>query len=94
MIPTLKSLSLRFLILGIGYQRELEQRTAELEDVSEKLVALTQEYQQLSRKASQTEKDREEAAAQAVQYSDALGRFIMLFIAKHLSVRIEVPRCV
>lgn len=57
-----------------GYQKELAGRTDELQEAAEKLGLLEAELKSAEKRASLAEKDREEAGAQAIQFSDALGR--------------------
>jgi len=56
------------------YQNELIERTQDLANASQKLAAAGKELQNARVQIIQLEKDREEVAAQAVNFSDSLGR--------------------
>lgn len=57
-----------------SHQTALEAKSAELAQQSQQLFAAVSDVQKLSKRAEQAEKDRDAAAAQALSYSDVLGR--------------------
>ena len=57
-----------------GSQQDLKLRTEEFEELAVNLRALRDQLNQTSARLQQVEKERDEAAKQAVSYSDALGR--------------------
>lgn len=57
-----------------GHQAALEAKAEELAQQSQQLFAAVSDVQKLSRRAEQAEKDRDAAAAQALSYSDVLGK--------------------
>lgn len=56
------------------HQNDLEQRTADLQGMAARLKALAEELQGAKAECLQAQQDREEAARQAVRFSEALGR--------------------
>lgn len=56
------------------HQQELTQRTHESSSIAQQLAATSRELQITNAKCKQLEKERDEAAGQAVGFSDALGR--------------------
>jgi chromosome segregation ATPase len=57
-----------------GLQSELEARTSEVETLSERLSTTTRELKNCAVQGVQTERERDEAAKEAVAMSDSLGR--------------------
>lgn len=57
-----------------GHQAELERKAAEMAQLTQQLIAAVSDVQALSKRAEQAEKDRDAAAAQALSYSDVLGK--------------------
>lgn len=56
------------------FQTTLQARTDELTDATDKATTLATELHEVNNRLRQAEKDREEAAAQALSYSESLGK--------------------
>ena len=57
-----------------NHQMELERKTSDMTQQTQQLLAAVADIQTLSKRAEQAEKDRDAAAAQALGYSDVLGK--------------------